>query len=719
LKLGIFTFVMNDAVECCVAIRLTLEQSAALDAIKSFLSDDTLDAFILRGSAGTGKTTLIAMLVNALDHMHLSCALLAPTGRAARILGNKIQQITGKPGYEGSTVHRAIYKLSQVEVNEGAETANDPGIRMIFPLKEEESSVSLFVIDESSMVGDKESKGDFVQFGSGRLLKDIVTFARLRRPGRVRDHLTKLLFVGDPAQLPPVGETSSPALSDDYLGREFKLQVSSFDLSSVMRQAQGSGILDRATELRDALLAQRFNTFSLQPNQQDIEQVDATSAVDRIVQCIHAKEPNVAVMHFNSKALEYNRNIRERRWGDANLPIQVGETLLVNRNSTMYLLSNGDLVKVMQVGAEAKVVPVPLRGGHHVELSFREITVVFRAGDGGVIQTSCWVLENLLDSPHRELTPLEQRALLVDFRKRHPDLHPKSAEFRRAIATDRYFNALQVKYGYAMTCHKAQGGEWNTVIVDFTSNAGARNESFFRWAYTAITRAAKKLIVVNPPSFTAVSGMAWERFESPAATAGQTGRADFTTDPDWYRLSFSATTAPLMPTHQQLRAVWEAQGISIEQLQHLQYCERYYLAREGKRAAVQYYYDKKNRVGRAEPVPGALSDEPLAEATLASLYALASKQGDKPPDQFIQEFLERLDDALANSAIQRTGFKFMPYRLRVSFADAYRKGDIDFTYDGSSTWTAAQEVGRPGTTRGLYDEIQGLITGTKGNRCEF
>lgn len=692
-----------------MTIILTPEQSTALCVIKSFLCDDQQDTFILRGSAGTGKTTLIAKLVGALEEMNLSCALLAPTGRAARILGNKIKQITGNDKYSGSTIHRAIYTFSKLEVNEEAETANDPGVRMIFPLKEEEAAVSLFVIDESSMVGDKENHGDLVQFGSGRLLKDIVTYARMRRPGRTHDHLTKLLFIGDPAQLPPVGDNSSPALSDAYLKQEFSLQVGSFDLSSVMRQANGSAILERATELRDALLAERFNTFSLQPNGQDIAQVDAKSAVDLIVHGLQSKDSNVAVVYSNATALDYNRNIRERRWGDANLPIQMGDTLLVNRNSTKHFLSNGDLVKITQVGAEAENVSVHLKGGHHVELSFREITVVFRDGDGSIIQTGCLVLENLLDSPHRELTPLEQRALLVDFRKRHPDLHPKSAEFRRTIRDDPYFNALQVKYGYAMTCHKAQGGEWNTVIVDFQSNAGVRNASFFRWAYTAITRAATKLIVVNPPDFTAVD-IVWTQPAAFPAAPNQAGHPDFTQDPDWNRLSFSAATAPLMPTHQQLRMVWEAQGISIEQLTHLQNCERYTIVRDGKRATVQYYYDKKHRMGHAGIVPGALSDSHLADDALTSLHALGSKQGAERPDQFIQEFLDRLDAVLESSPIQRTGYKSMPYRLRVSFADAFLKGDIDFTYDGSSTWTAAQEVGGPGSSHGLYEKIQGLMT---------
>lgn len=690
-------------------IQLTQEQSAALQVIQSFVLDDQQDAFILRGSAGTGKTTLIAKLVETLDAMNLTYRLLAPTGRAARILGNKINRIASNAPCEATTIHSAIYTLDHVEVNEGAETANDPGLRMFFPLREEEPAVSLFVIDESSMVGDKETMGDVMQFGSGRLLKDVVTYARMRRPGRSDDHITKLLFVGDPAQLPPVGENSSPALSDDYLCSEYKLQVGSFDLKNVMRQAQGSAILDRATELRDALLDSRFNTFSLQPNQDDIEQVESQKAIDIVVQGLQLKDSNVVVVHSNSTALEYNRNIRERRWGNADLPIQVGDTLLVNKNSTTHELSNGDLVKVTQVEADSKLVHVHLKGGHQVELCFRDVTVAFRSGTGDIIQTHCKVLENLLVSPHRELSALEQRALLVDFRKRHPDLHPKSAEFRSTIRKDPYFNALQVKYGYAMTCHKAQGGEWNTVIVDFESNLGSRNAAFFRWAYTAITRAARKLIIVNPPDFTAVSTMNWQGASSASAADAQADMQDLVADPDWLRLSFSAAIAPLMPIHQKLRDVWGVQGITVERLQHLQYCERYTLLRDGQRASVQYHYNGKFQMGKTSAVPGAVSNSTLADDALTAIQALANRPGTEHANQFIQDFLNQLDTALEGLEIQRTGHKAMPYRLRVSFADATRKGEIDFTYDGTATWTSAQEVGGPGSTHGIYDEVQCLM----------
>lgn len=692
-----------------MALPLNSEQSAALDAVKIFLSNDEQDVFILRGSAGTGKTTLIAHLVEMTEAMHLSIALLAPTGRAARILANKVQQITGR-NTGGRTVHSTIYASTQIEVYEESESANDPGIRLIFPLKDgDDPSTFLFVIDEASMVGDKASQGDFMQFGSGRLLGDLVTYSRLQRPGRDRDNRTKLLFVGDTAQLPPVGENTSPALSEEYLRTMFHLRVGAAELKTVIRQAQGSAILDRATEIRDAIDVGCFNTFSLQPYGQEIEKVDARSAINLLVQGLQARESNVAVVHANATALEYNRAVREQIWGDASLPLQSQDTLLVNKNSRKHTLSNGDLIKVIQVAEEAERVTVPLKGGHAVSLNFREATVAFRAGDGAVIQIPCFLLENLLDSANRELTPLEVRGLLVHFRTRNPNLSPKSAGFRRAILDDPYFNALQVKYGYAMTCHKAQGGEWHTVLVDFEAGAGVRNAAFFRWAYTAITRAAKKLMVVNPPEFTAFDGL-WSKPIALPAVADSASQPDVTTDPDWHRFSFAASIAPLMYVHQQLRGAWLSQGIAIELLQHLQYCERYTLVRDGRRAAVQYHYDGRLRVGRSGSVPGALLDTQLAEDALAAFLSLGGKQDANQPEPFIQEFLARLDAALDGSAVRRTGYKAMPYRLRVSFADASRRGEIDFTYDNKSTWTAAQEVGGPRSSHGIYEEVQAMMT---------
>lgn len=692
-----------------MVVELNDDQTAALASIRSFLLDDDMDAFILRGSAGSGKTTLVASICDVVEELRLTCALLAPTGRAARILGHKVTRVRGKHS-RGDTIHRVIYHLNAVEVNELAEQANDPGIRLIFPLKESEPGSSVFIIDESSMVGDKESEGDFVQFGSGRLLRDLITYARSGRPGR-KGGAAKLLFVGDAAQLPPVGENASPALSEEYLRLAFGLRVGSAELTKVVRQAAESPILQRASELRDAIRDENFNKFSLQPNGSDIEAVEASRAIELIEEGIRSRTASVAVVPSNAMALEYNRAVRERLWGSADLSVQPRDTLLVNKNSPSNELSNGDLVRVLEVAPEAERFAVALSGKHLVELRFREATVAYWAPDGAVIQVECLLLENPLDSPLRELPPLEIRALLVHFRNRYPALKPGTAEFRQVIKHDRYFNALQVKYGYAMTCHKAQGGEWDSVLVHFAPSGGKRNATFFRWAYTAITRAAKRLIIVGAPNFTVDSDIEWDAPPAPPP-ASTDGHSDLTADPDWDRWSFNPPLASLMIVHQKLRAAWEERGIRIEKLEHLQYCERYTLARDDKRTVVSYHYDKRQRVGSFRSMPGAFLDTALADEALAVFPTLDGSAASQATP-FIEDYLAHLDKAISGSPIRRTAHREMPYCLRVSFTDGLRKGDIDFTYDGRKTWKSAREVGGPGTSHGLYEEVRGLMASQK------
>ncbi len=759
--------------------QLNAEQQAALAAIEQFLLDDAADVFILRGSAGTGKTSLIAHLVDRLAELKLACSLMAPTGRAARILNSKMlpqaqaeaETVSTNPANSvalpeaativgAGTVHGRIYALKELLVNEEAQSANDSGMRMIFPLVQSAPAVNLIIVDEASMLGDREALQDVMRFGSGRLLHDLVQFARLQRPGWAAHRAAKLLFVGDAAQLPPVGEASSPALSAEYLHSNFQLNVVSFDLQQVVRQAKDSAILERATTLRNALQKQQFNQFSLPDNGQDIRQISQTEALEHMLQTLAQHRSCVTVVHSNALALDYNRSIRARLWGAENQPIQKGDMLLVNRNALHYGLSNGDLVKVQQVAAQAEIVTLRLRGEHQVELRFRHLTVAFRQADGTITALPCMVLENLLDSPERELTPLEQRALLVHFRKRHPELNPKSTEFRQAIRDDAYFNAVHVKYGYAMTCHKAQGGEWQTVIVDFQRGGGFNNPNFFRWAYTGITRARQQLLAVNPPCFNASSTMRWaqaaphlaastgtpgSRVEA-SAMAGSVANtmsaprplplADLQADADWQRFAFNAALAPLMQVHCQLRSVWAAQDIQIVQLQHLQYCERYTLARDGRRATIQYYYNKHMQPGRCNTLPSATEDSALASDALDSLQALLSSMTNALPladssascaapvgaasttmatkaaatmPGFMQEFLQQLDQAMQNSNIRRCAHREMPYRLRVALSDGLRRGEIDFAYNGKQLWTSACEVGKPGSSQGLFEEVQHLL----------
>ncbi len=672
---------------------LTPEQSVALDRITAFIKDDSLDAFILRGSAGTGKTTLIAHLVDKLTDMNRSVGLLTPTGRAARILGLKVRQQSSRKDAVAKTIHSEIYSYQDTVVLEEADMENDPGYRIFYPLKTDEPTISVYVVDESSMVGDAEMKGDLMRFGSGRLLRDLITFARPNRTGRPPEQISKLIFVGDHAQLPPVSEENSPALSSEYLTKEFNLRVASFDLTTVMRQAEGSSILVRATEIRDAIFQSRFNRFSLNSDQYDIRPVNTAQAVDNTLNALKSKESSVVVVSSNALALEYNRRIRERLWDNADHPVRSGDILLINKNSPTVGLYNGDLAKVIEVESlpevRSHVLKVKGKTDETIQLKFRDMQLAFRLSDGKTGHAYVKILENLLDSPRRELSPLEQRALLVDFRKRYPKLPPRSNEFKKALRDDPYFNAIHVKFGYAMTCHKAQGGEWETVIVDFESLSASRNVSFFRWAYTAITRASKTLLTVNAPQFDAYSSMDWGTPEPPNLTL----------------------PSPLEDIHSQLETIWKRDGISIQSRQPFQYAERYELSSGAHQIQIQYSYNKSFDITNVMPLTKTADPKLLDIVTGAFNQLKPAKQPEEEVlDPFLNDFRTKLETALMDSGIEITSFKNQAYAVRVAFRKGGESTKVDFYYNSQNAWTKVSEVGKTELSSPLAVQVRELLT---------
>ena len=491
-----------------VEIAWNVGQRAALAKFNDFLKSDR-SVFILKGSAGTGKSTLIASIISSLGEQHRSFAALAPTGRAARVLQERA-------GCEARTIHSAIYLLDEVVAIEPLPGAAEEDVRLTFRLKQDNLGVHVFVIDEASMVGDKGSNQEQLQFGSGRVLKDLIEFARVRTGSR-----GKILFVGDPAQLPPVGSSISPAMDRKYLKENFALESEEFELTEVMRQSSGSAILERATRLREAIQRAQFNTIDLAPSGDEIVALSASEAVAQTVAARVAGRKSVLVTFTNQRAREMNRAIRARLWKDAPPSVRVGDVLLVNRNSSKHSLSNGDLMLVKGIQPpvlrQVKLHRVELP----VRLEFQEVALRSESTRKGAVEVSCLLLTNLLDSPEASLTAIESRALFVDFKTRHPMLKPKSAEFGMELMADPYFNAVQVKYGYALTCHKAQGGEWESAIVDFSDRRAGPNQDYFRWVYTAITRAKNRLGTIHAPSFGPMSSMKWDVLERASAVSQQ------------------------------------------------------------------------------------------------------------------------------------------------------------------------------------------------------
>ncbi len=479
------------------AITYTPQQQEALDKIGAFLKSDNR-VFILRGYAGTGKTTLVSPILEMVDKMELHPQLMAPTGRAARVLRVK----TGRPA---TTIHKGIYKMTKLVAEEGSEE-EETALVFFFPIREIEfPGSSVLIIDESSMISSLKNVGENFRFGSDILIKDLLAYARD----------SKIIFIGDPAQLPPVGDNKSVALDDNYF-KELGFPVESFDLTEVIRQKKESAILENATRLRDVLKLDRNKRTELVFSKKagEVEDIDPENIVDAFTSeyPTPSVDSAVVVCFENSKALQYNTRIRKVYYPDNTGAPVPGDIMMVVANNYRYSqkeMLNGEFVTVVKVSDFVETQSAPIYEGkgdkkekRNISLTFRDVTLKFSDGQ----EIDCKIVDSLLNSKEPQLKASELKSLWVNFWIRHPELpRDKSKESReivgKALANDPYFNALRVKYGYAVTCHKAQGGEWETVYVDYSRRCGLHDDGL-RWCYTATTRASRRLVGVSLPNIT-------------------------------------------------------------------------------------------------------------------------------------------------------------------------------------------------------------------------
>lgn len=509
--------------------QLTQSQLSAITTFKKFLNSD-VQVFMLKGAAGTGKTTLVTEFLKILDGQKREYGLMAPTGRAAYIIGSK----TGKPAY---TIHRSIYGLSKLKsTSQNKEDEDDGNLHLRFGLKPNNDSLNtVYIVDESSMISDKFAVNEAFSFGSGCLLTDLFDFARGR----------KIVLVGDYAQLPPVGMNFSPALDKDYIETKFSCKVSEFMLREVMRQSDGSVMLSNASKVRDALERKSFIEFRLDNGDDSIaEKIDLL----RPYYSLSESKPSVkaaVITYSNKQALDYNLAIRRHYYGSASPRLKEGDLLMICRNNYNheYELFNGNIVQVEACQPDSEVTTRYIRVKlgknriEQVELRFRRATLCF-AIRGQRVSLNVVLLDNFLDDPSSSIGGLLARALIVDFNNRLPkNIKSRESEIRRLLRSkekltieqqelcdqyinllknDPYYNAVICKYGYAMTCHKAQGGEWENVFVDMGRFGGTSNEDYFRWAYTALTRASKRVWHFRSPDFNYISNLVVEEIKPSA-----------------------------------------------------------------------------------------------------------------------------------------------------------------------------------------------------------
>lgn len=570
-----------------------------LKALDAFLTSDG-KCFLLKGYAGTGKTTITKHIADYLHEQKIQPVLLAPTGRASRILSIKTK-------HKAITIHKGIYNLEEVdEVEVGKDERKKYKFRYL--LRRTEASVRrVFLIDEASMISDKYSEDDFFVFGSGRLLKDLVSFIGPEN----KDRDDRIIFIGDPAQLPPVTDAISGALSAAYLLEHHRIAASEYELTQVVRQAEGSGILANATYLREQLTVPRRNSFELKTSFSDVHGLEANEVVDAFLKMAPSPDAGNAIIinYSNKAALDFNQRIRERLFADK-MQIEPGDVLMIAQNnySSPVELLNGMMVRVREVSPVPEVKSGMLSydaNNKEIRVShkFRRVVLEVPDEDGRLVAVICLILENFLYSPDPSLDYAENIALYLDFKMRHPHLRLKRREFSDALRSDPYFNALRVKYGYAITCHKAQGGEWKNAIVNLDVSQGKLSENFLRWTYTAITRASDALYLFNVPRQNQFSQLQYHRHltgrEQAATPAGSVNEIEFEKPEDFdvrmSQMGLAAAAQFQQEKFLEVLAASAAEGIEVLARKGNQYQERYVFTKDGKHGAINFAYDGRNR----------------------------------------------------------------------------------------------------------------------------
>ena len=445
------------------------EKEGLLAALGSFLvSRDERKVFILRGYAGTGKTSVMSALVRALQGLKQPCVLLAPTGRAAKVLS----RYSGAPAY---TIHKKIYRQNQLGVE-------------AFSLSDNLHKGTLFIVDEASMLSGNR---DNATFGSGCLLDDLVKYVYNRQG-------CSLLLVGDDAQLPPVGSVNSPALDAEYM-RGYGLQVTGYQLTEVARQALDSGILKEATRIRNKLDSLDYlGNLGILVNK-DIVRLKGEEVVETLEASWRefGAEETLIIARSNKMTNLYNGGVRARvLWKEDEL--SNGDRIMVTKNNYFWaqeyedleFLANGDMFEIERLQNVHE-----LYGFHFAKASLRSVDYNWE------IEALVWLDTLTTESP--EANYAIQKELFARIAEDYPEIRNRK-ELVKKIFESPYYNALQVRYAYCVTCHKAQGGQWKHVYIDsgfseeWISGLGEEEKrEYLRWLYTALTRSTEKIYILR------------------------------------------------------------------------------------------------------------------------------------------------------------------------------------------------------------------------------
>lgn len=448
----------------------TLKQSVVLQQLSEFIFDDSPNGlYLLKGYAGTGKTTIIGSIVNNLWKAKKSSVLMAPTGRAAKVISNY-------SGREAFTIHKKIYFPKK-----------DKSGGLSFVLQPNKHKNTIFIVDEASMIPD--TPGESKLFENGSLLDDLIQYV-------YSGHKCKLLLIGDTAQLPPVKLDLSPALNENTLALNYNKEVTRMELDEVVRQEYDSGILANATVLREALASDYHDyfKFDLHGFKDIVRLIDGHDIMDAINSAYSdlGNEETTIIVRSNKRANLYNQNIRNRILFNES-ELSAGDYLMVVKNNYFWVkptseagfIANGDIIEVLEIFKIEE-----LYGFRFAEVKIRMVDYPKMAPIETVL------LLDTIEAESPSLTYEDSNRLYQEVMK---DFANESSNYRKFLKVkgSKHFNALQVKFSYAITCHKSQGGQWNTVFVEQPYLPNGIDTDYLRWLYTAVTRAKEKLYLIG------------------------------------------------------------------------------------------------------------------------------------------------------------------------------------------------------------------------------
>ena len=452
-----------------IPFELTESQRTAGRDLTNFICNPSENqVFILNGYAGTGKTTMVSALVKTLKMVRKKCVLLAPTGRSAKVFS----VYSGQKAY---TIHKCLYWATEKD-----------GLRE-FTRRPNKNTHTVFIVDEASMIGD--GAGDSPLFGSRSLMDDLFSFVF------EGDHC-QLLLVGDNVQLPPVNFDESPALDIEYIRRNFNLTANSATLTDVTRQTLDSGILHNASLLRDKMMSDDFD-FPLfaAPTFEDCQRVNGEDLEELLNTLYSRHEPDeiVTITYSNKRAYVYNQEIRHRvLYREERL--SAGDFVIAVKNNYFWVqdddevgfIANGDAMEILSINKIQELYG----------FRFADVTVrLCDYPDHDSIDIK--VILDSLDCEGPALSREQSNRLYEAVSQDYADIPTKKERYQK-LREDPYLNAVQAKFSYALTCHKTQGGQWPVVLLDHgLIQDGILTKSYFRWLYTALTRATQQVYLIN------------------------------------------------------------------------------------------------------------------------------------------------------------------------------------------------------------------------------